>query len=230
VDDIYRFGIEASSLQEEAANIPNEPSYVILNTAISTSWGFPSTPPGCDLFDCKKSKGKCGFNPGFCESLPAQYAIDHIRIYQNKNDSKHTIGCNPKEYPTRDFIKAHEYRYKVPTQLNSLKELVIGGGKCNKDNDCGVNNNCIKTKCICIGIWVGPQCKVPYYKNDFKDWQDDNWSFFSIQWPFIPSFLIYSFYIMVLLLIIAAYVVNKNKIDNEFANMPIGIERPIGWL
>lgn len=110
VDNKLRFGVEQSSLSLEHSQIPNEPSYVIMNTAISTSWGFPNPPFGCTDYDCKTAAGQCGFNPGFCHSLPAQFFIDHIRIYQNKNDSRHTLGCDPEEYPTKKWIEGHEYR------------------------------------------------------------------------------------------------------------------------
>ena len=47
VDGEFRFGVRQSSLKEMGSRIPQEPSYVIINTAISTSWGFPNPPPGC---------------------------------------------------------------------------------------------------------------------------------------------------------------------------------------
>jgi hypothetical protein len=53
IDGVFRFGIEAEGLLKENAVIPNEPSYVILNTAVSTTWGFPEAPKGCDIYDCK---------------------------------------------------------------------------------------------------------------------------------------------------------------------------------
>ena len=42
-------GIDATSLTPWGTKIPDEPSYVILNTAISTSWGFPNPPWGYAL-------------------------------------------------------------------------------------------------------------------------------------------------------------------------------------
>jgi len=46
-DGKFRFGVEQAGLDPFGTKIPTEPSYVILNTAISTSWGFPNPPPGC---------------------------------------------------------------------------------------------------------------------------------------------------------------------------------------
>eukprot|EP01036_Dinobryon_divergens_P025520 gene25520-34076_t len=111
MDGKFRFGIEQAGLNEFGTHIPREPSYLILNTAISTSWGFPNPPPGCSLYDCKDPDGQCGINAGFCKSLPAKFLIDYVRVYQNKEDSTQTVGCNPRDFPTKRFIAAHEYRY-----------------------------------------------------------------------------------------------------------------------
>lgn len=83
IDGEFKFGIEEESLSAAmATQVPREPSYLIFNTAISTSWGFPEPPPGCDKYDCKVADGTCGMNPGFCHSLPATFLIDHVRVYQ----------------------------------------------------------------------------------------------------------------------------------------------------
>lgn len=96
IDGQFKFGIENEGLKKENSSIPNEPSYVILNTAISTTWGFPDAPKDCDIYDCKVDNGRCGFSQGFCDMLPAYYLIDHVRVYQNKDDPQMTVGCNPK--------------------------------------------------------------------------------------------------------------------------------------
>jgi len=142
--------------------IPNEPSYVILNTAISTSWGFPNPPWGCTLYDCKDPDGQCGFNPGFCKSLPAHFKIDFVRVYQNKQDSRQTIGCNPQDYPTRKYIIAHEYKYKKLTDYHALKSIREGGGSCEKDLQCGEGKtgSCHFYMCRCQSGWTGPYCLV----------------------------------------------------------------------
>ena len=77
------------------------------------------------------------------------YEIDFVRIYQSKNDTAHvgnphTIGCDPAEYPTREFIKGNEDRYSRDppfgyTDDASLKDIKNGGGECKTDNDCGAN-------------------------------------------------------------------------------------------
>lgn len=64
---------------------------MILNTAMSSTWGFPEgspsgCPAGCDCkcYDCLDTTGKCtcGFAGGFCASLPAKFLVDYVRVYQ----------------------------------------------------------------------------------------------------------------------------------------------------
>lgn len=165
IDGEFKFGIEAASLKEQGSMIPNEPSSIILNTAISTSWGFPNPPWGCTLYDCKDPEGQCGFNPGFCKSLPASFLVDYIRIYQNKNDSRQTIGCNPRDYPTKKFIEGHAYRYRndeFDGEGRPLKAIQHGQGRCHRDEDCGGSSRglCRRQKCFCDGSWTGPHCLV----------------------------------------------------------------------
>lgn len=161
-DDKFRFGVEAEGLKKTKAQIPNEPSYIIMNTAISTSWGFPNPPPGCVNYDCKDVNAQCGFNPGFCKTLPADFKIDYVRVYQNKKDSRQTLGCNPKEYPTKRFIDAHAYRYKGLDQALPLRPIKTGGGKCKNHENCG-EGQCHYQKCKCNANWQGPHCLVSLF-------------------------------------------------------------------
>lgn len=41
IDDVMVLGIDADTVEKHGTQIPDEPSYVILNTAVSSSWGFP---------------------------------------------------------------------------------------------------------------------------------------------------------------------------------------------
>lgn len=159
MDDKFRFGIEQSSLEPEGTQIPIEPSYVIFNTAISTSWGFPNPPPGCTEYDCKDPEKRCGFAPGFCDTLPAEYKIDHVRIYQDKNNSYQTLGCNPKDYPTKRFIAAHAFRYLGTTDRLPLVKVRRGRGRCKTDRQCG-EGICKLSRCKCNPDWTGPNCLV----------------------------------------------------------------------
>lgn len=196
VDGELKFGVEAAGLSIIDTQIPNEPSYLIVNTAISNSWGFPDPPWGCVDYDCKREDAKCGFFPGFCEQLPAVFKMDYIRVYQNKADPRQTVGCNPREYPTTRFIKAHEYRYKRQTDKHALLPVKKGTGRCTADNEddyCGnrkgqANGKCLPSgHCKCFEGWTGPFCQVADMKNDDLDW--DREEFGDVQLPFVPSFL-----------------------------------------
>jgi Beta-glucan synthesis-associated protein SKN1/KRE6/Sbg1 len=152
-DWVHAFSLKDTSLSDlMGSQIPNEPSHLIMNTAISSTWGFPySVPTWCTkCFDCEDPKCACNFSPGFCTMMSEGVAmyIDHIRVYQSKNDSahvgnSHTLGCDPPAYPTREWIKGHEYRYmrnppfsyddKGPLQ----RRIQRGGGACENDFECG---------------------------------------------------------------------------------------------
>ena len=73
--------------------------------------------------------------------------IDSIRVYQTNDTSahvgnNHTLGCDPPEYPTKDFIRGMEYEYmRAPPfgyyDKHPLKVVQNGGGPCETDRDCG---------------------------------------------------------------------------------------------
>ena len=44
-------------------------------------------------------------------SKPAEYQVNWVRVYQDKNDPKQKVGCSMKERPTRKFIEAHKKKY-----------------------------------------------------------------------------------------------------------------------
>lgn len=159
-DSKFRFGIEQEGLDPYHTHIPREPSYIIFNTAISTSWGFPPTPLGCSEFDCKTVEGRCGFNPQFCSSLPAQFKIDHVRVYQNKADPSMSVGCNPQSYPTSRYIAAHPEKYIMGDQAQPLQDVEAGGGRCKSDGDCGEGACNAFYRCSCKENWTGPSCLV----------------------------------------------------------------------
>ncbi|KAL0572857.1 hypothetical protein V5O48_009106 [Marasmius crinis-equi] len=85
--------------------IPEEPMALILNMGISKNWG------DIDF-----------------ETLifPAEMQFDYIRIYQREGHTN--IGCNPKDYPTMDYIKKHidmysdweKVTWNSPTPKNRL--------------------------------------------------------------------------------------------------------------
>jgi hypothetical protein len=155
----------------EGAQIPVEPSYLIFNTAVSTSWGFPfDTPDWCPpCFDCGDPKCRCNFNDGFCDMIATpgskgakevnagvNMLIDSVRVYQSRDDNAHTgdphsLGCDPPEYPTRQYIKANEYKYSRPPPWvyedkgPLSKTIQNGGASCEVDADCGGLDNTTAT-------------------------------------------------------------------------------------
>ena len=97
--------------------------YLLLNTALSSTWGFPDPCPShcsCDCFDCKSDACACALPGGLCEMLPAHFLIDFVRVYQKDGQ---TVGCSTASHPTRRFIKAHAMRYMSETDLQPLKAV-----------------------------------------------------------------------------------------------------------
>jgi hypothetical protein len=135
------------------SKIPEEPSYLIFNTAISSTWGFPySLPDWCpkNCYDCSDPKCTCSFQPGFCNMMKTgkvAFKIDSVRVYQSRDDDAHsgqphTMGCDPVEFPTKEYIKGYEYKYMntppfVYDDKHPLRKVKRGGGTCTADDECG---------------------------------------------------------------------------------------------
>ncbi len=152
-DWVHAFTLRDESLSTlMGSQIPNEPTSLIINLAISSTWGFPyDTPDWCTkCFDCDDPKCACAFHPGFCKQLKsgdvAMY-IDSMRVYQSNDPTahvgnNHTLGCDPPEYPTKEWIQGHSYRYMRNPPFSyvdraPLRRVQKGGGPCLKDADCG---------------------------------------------------------------------------------------------
>ena len=167
-DWIHAYGIRDESLSSLMGSmIPIEPTYLIFNTAVSSNWGFPyDTPEWCEkCYDCDDPTCACTFAPGFCKMLRdgdvAMY-IDSVRVYQSSDPSSHvganhTLGCDPPEYPTREWIKGHSYRYmrNPPFSFEDkdpIRKIQKGGGVCESDADCGGNVNHINYTAIFEGL------------------------------------------------------------------------------
>lgn len=52
----------------------------------------------------------------------------------------------------RKFIKAKEYRYKIPFALHSLKALRVGGEKCTDSQECGSGYCSFMRYIMCIFV------------------------------------------------------------------------------
>lgn len=155
IDWVHAFSLLDTSLRAVmGSQIPAEPTYLIMNTAISSTWGFPyDVPDSCEkCYDCSDPRCACAFSPGFCQMMRrgdvAMY-IDSVRVYQSSDPSahvgsNHTVGCDPPEFPTKDYIKGHSYRYMRQPPFGYLDQHPLrvvqeGGGPCDSDADCGVN-------------------------------------------------------------------------------------------
>ena len=59
--------------------------FLLLNTAISSSWGFPVPCPwgcACDCFDCRRDECACAVPADMCDNFPAEFLVDFVRVYQ----------------------------------------------------------------------------------------------------------------------------------------------------
>jgi len=154
-DWVLAYSLKDESLSDlMGSQIPIEPTYFIFNTAVSSTWGFPyDTPDWCPkCYDCDDPKCACAFYPGFCQMLRSEKTamyIDHIRVYQSRDPdahvgANHTLGCDPPDYPTKEWIVGHEYRYmRNPpfsySDKHPLRNVQRGGGDCASHADCGAD-------------------------------------------------------------------------------------------
>jgi beta-glucanase (GH16 family) len=129
-----------------------EPMYLIANTAMGTGWGINENCAQegecmgiCDnCMDCHNPKCQCGLpevtvslyfitkctslfisslqGMKNCAMFPAEMEIEYIRVYQNKRDEKHTLGCSPPDFPTAGFIEGNKERYENWTPKRSPYE------------------------------------------------------------------------------------------------------------
>lgn len=209
---VHALALKDKSLSDlMGSQIPIEPSYLIFNVAVSSTWGFPyDSPDWCPkCYDCDDPKCSCSFYPGFCEMIrtgkTAMY-IDHVRVYQSSDadahvGSNHSLGCDPPEYPTAEWIRGHSYRYmrNPPFSYNDLhpiRRIQRGGGSCNSDADCGVSRGqCTSSLTTSPGYFssirtVGPVCKCrPGYTGPHclaLDHEDDAPSAYKIKTQYSP--------------------------------------------
>lgn len=159
------YGVQGSSLDIMQTEIPSEPMYLIMNTAVSSSWGFPMPCPDnceCDCFECGNPSCECALPSGYCENIPAAFEIDYVRVYQAVNEEKHVLGCSPEHRPTELFIKGHGKRYMDEGQKRPLQPIQRGGGACTKDSECGRRHDTGTCSsggyCVCLANFTGPNC------------------------------------------------------------------------
>ena len=210
--------------------ISTEPSYIIMNTAISKQWGFPHDCPTdckCKEFDCHSTdwQSLCGFSYGFCDMMtqeePPEYKVNWVRVYQDPNNPLHKVGCSTPERPTRRYIEGHPNLFKEEADDVPLKPVQTGGGNCDPSvNDdsvyaCGgeMKGRCTRAKkCECYQGWTGPHCLSHDGYDPIMYDQPDKISDLGFVPPsVVPKFLIGCFAVLVILLFAA--LVWKRKFD-----------------
>lgn len=143
---------------------PEEPSYIILNVALSSAWGTYPPNPG---EECRGDGSDPEANY-ICDSFPLYMKIDYVRLYQDTSeDSTMARECDPASHPTRQWILDNIEDYEDTD--NQLVE-VQGGAPCRDYRDCtipfsveytfhtGVCNTDTK-RCECTNeFWGGPRC------------------------------------------------------------------------
>ncbi|KAF9226685.1 glycoside hydrolase family 16 protein [Gyrodon lividus] len=80
-----------SAAQISARPVPQEPMYIIVNLGMSTNFGT------VDLAHLP---------------FPAHLRVDYIRVYQPSN--ARNIGCDPKDFPTAEYINTYLEAYTNP--------------------------------------------------------------------------------------------------------------------
>lgn len=197
LDDDFILEIDQSALHKTGAKMPDEPMHVLLNTAVSSTWGFPAPcPAGCDCacYDCGNPKCACALPTGFCDMLPAGYEIDSVRVYQRADEPTHKLGCSTDSKPTKHFIDGHKKRYfdKWSGETQMLKPQARGGATCDSDAECGGGTGstygvCRKGTCRCRGGRVGPRCLA---HGGFNDIVYEKPLTLTLSAPFVPAPLI----------------------------------------
>ncbi len=167
VNEKFIYGINGDSLNITGAKIPSEPMYLLMNTAVASSWGFPvPCPDGCDCecFECGNPDCDCALPSGYCDNFPAQFEIDYVRVWQAKDDPSHQLGCSTEDRPTDLFIKGHTERYMEDGDKQPLKPVRHGGAPCEHDSDCGDSLQGMCTGdgfCECSRGYAGSRCLTP---------------------------------------------------------------------
>jgi hypothetical protein len=163
-DNVFVYGITGSNLNITGTEIPSEAMYLLMNTAVASSWGFPAPCPEgctCECFECGNPDCDCALPTGYCENFPASFDIDYVRVYQAAGEKKHILGCSPKDRPTSLFIKGHQKRYMETGDKAPLAPIVSGGSECTKSKDCGGRSHgeCSPLGfCVCYSNFTGPAC------------------------------------------------------------------------
>lgn len=141
------YKIKAEALEKTGAIIPEEPMsvpqqfkklltdtivavlfrYLLFNTAVSATWGFPQCPEGCDCecLDPRKDECSCALPPKMAQNFPATMQIDYVRVYQAIGDDDQIIGCSTPSHPSKKFIEVSLVRVNCQLVRNTILFRVI---------------------------------------------------------------------------------------------------------
>ncbi|KAG7401254.1 hypothetical protein PHYBOEH_002058 [Phytophthora boehmeriae] len=121
-----------------------EPMYVILNVALSSSWGANPPNPGKE---CRGNGTDATVNK-ICDSFPMYMKVDYIRLYQDLADDLDAdnymqVGCDPASHPTKKWIEGHLDEYE---DNDNKWEEVTGKAFCETSDDCTIGGSLGKTR------------------------------------------------------------------------------------
>eukprot|EP00934_Nitzschia_sp_Nitz4_P002925 Nitzschia sp. Nitz4//scaffold114_size70088//17202//19510//NITZ4_005972-RA/size70088-snap-gene-0.11-mRNA-1//-1//CDS//3329533408//2915//frame0 len=175
-NDIFLYGVSGANLNITGSEIPREAMYLIMNTAVASSWGFAIPCPAdctCECFECGNPDCECALPEGYCKNFPASFEIDYVRVYQAKNEKKHILGCSPVDRPTELFIEGHQKRYMDSGDRSPLQPVVTGGAPCQRNSQCGGigKGSCSERGfCVCGMNFTGPTClaHAGFYENESR--------------------------------------------------------------
>jgi hypothetical protein len=151
--------------------------YIILNTAMSSNWGF-EPPAGCNpCYDCGRSECSCACPTNLCDNFPAAFLIDYVRVYQDSTNPEQTVSCSPDSHPTAAYIKGNQPMYMnnppLPGEVAPLIPVTTGGGVCYDRFGCGNGNSamgsCSSGVCLCTAGYTGPTCLASVGFDDVSD-------------------------------------------------------------
>ena len=217
LDGKFLYGIHADAFNKTGAMIPEEPMYIILNTAISSTWGFPTPCPEgcpCDCFDARKFECACAVPSRMSENFPNEFLIEYVRVYQAEDDKNQIIGCSTKSHPTKKYIQGHVKNYMSDGDKVPLLPVQKGGAACTTDDQCGFGICSNKKKCECNSNSTGPSC-LAYNAYDDIIWDtDDSVDFhgFLIQSPII----LFCIFLLITSFVVVAYKLYDRRNDLKY--------------
>jgi hypothetical protein len=128
----------------------------------------------CSNPDCLNCPETTGWLKDFCKDIyrydPAEHKIDYIRVYQEANDTAHTVGCDPLVLPRKGYIEENWERYTFDpfSKKQPLRKVLHSGGTYTKSLERGIdpstqisNGLCRDVICECLSDWTGPNCHSP---------------------------------------------------------------------